>query len=81
MAQAPDFNWDDFFLSGQAHFDEHWMEGELVGELDLQPVLAPSSAPTGPAAAGTPAAAAAGTSAASTPAAGTPPAGTTAAAA
>jgi hypothetical protein len=76
MAQALDFNWHDFYMSGQADLDEHWVEGELVEELDLQPVLAPSNAPSGPAAAGTPATVVAGT-----PPATTPPAGTTAPAA
>jgi hypothetical protein len=57
MAQAPsDFNWDDFYMTSQSGPDEHWVEGELEGELDLQPVLAPSNTATGPAAAGTPAA-------------------------
>jgi hypothetical protein len=74
---AQNFNWHDFFMSGQGDLDEHWVEGELVEEeLDLQPVLAPSYAPSGPAGAGSPA-----TGVAATPPATTPPAGTTAPAA
>jgi hypothetical protein len=74
--QMAGFNWNNFYLSSQAGIDEHWLDGELYEELDLQPVLAPNIAPTVHAAAGAPVAVVA-----ATPPAANPPTNTTAPAA
>jgi hypothetical protein len=71
-----EFNWNDFQVSGHAGIDEHWLDGEVNDGMDLEPVLAPSTASTGHAAAGTPA-----TGVAAIHPAATPPTNTTAPAA
>jgi hypothetical protein len=50
-----EFDWTNFHVSGHAGIDEHWLDGEVDDEMDLEPVLTPSTASTGHAATGTPA--------------------------
>jgi hypothetical protein len=47
--QMASFNWNDMIVSSAAGPDEHWVGGEIVEDMDLEPVqLVPAGTTQGP---------------------------------